>query len=147
MEWCVLRPKKNPTSSAAALPHTQKCNLVFCFSHCWMFVAGSTEGVCSFRQWGNVGLPLCILCLNPFFSDKYSYPFLLSPHFFCMRPFCIDPFRPCFSLPCWFMYLQGHYAPYLHPATHLIGKTGWQWCSVSSDPGDLFPFLLTALAS
>lgn len=74
MEWCVLRPKKNPTSSAAALPHTQKCNLVFCFSHCWMFVAGSTEGVCSFRQWGNVGLPLCILCLNPFFPTSFPTP-------------------------------------------------------------------------
>jgi len=42
-----------------------------------MFVAGSTEDLCSFRRWGNVGC-LCVLCaLPPFFQQ----PFLPLPPF------------------------------------------------------------------
>lgn len=149
MEWCVLQPKKNHTSSAAALPHTQKCNLVFltllniC---CWQY----WRSLC-LQAMGQCGAAFLYFVPQAHFSNKFSYPFLLSPHFFCMRPLCTDSFRPCFSLPCWFMYdtqcplfaiLASGYLPHWEDQ-----EPAWQWCSVSSDSGDLFPFLLTALAS
>lgn len=56
------------------LPSHKHTNITWCFSHCWMLVAGNTEGLCSFRQWGNVGLPLGILCLAPIFPTGFSTP-------------------------------------------------------------------------
>lgn len=49
-------------------------NITWCLSHHWMFVADSTEDLCSFRQWGNVGLPLCILCLASIFPTDFPTP-------------------------------------------------------------------------
>lgn len=94
-----------------------------------MFVVGSTEGLCSFRQWGNVGLPLCIFCLDPIFPTGFPTPSSLP------LTSAGDLFAQTLSGPV-FLYLagfcrayNGHYVPYLHLVTHLIGKTGNQAAS------------------
>lgn len=118
MEWRVLQSKKNPTPSAAALPptHREMQPGVFLTAEC-LLLAVLKVSVPSGN--GAVWGCLCVFCASTHFSKKFSYPFLLSPHFFCMRPLCTDPFRPCFSLSTY----DGHYVPYLYPATHLFGKT------------------------
>lgn len=123
MKWWVLQSKKNLTSSAAALPHTQKLNLVFftllnvCCWQCWRSLF--------FQAMKQCGAAFVYFVPQPHFSNMFSHPFFLSPHFFCMRPLCTDTFSGAV-----FLYLadscttyNGHYVPYLHLATHLIGKT------------------------
>lgn len=111
---------------------------------------------CGWQYWGSLflqaggqcGAAFVYFVPHPHFSKRLSYPFLLFPHYFCMRSLCTDSLRPYFSLPWGFIHnIQCYSVPYLHLATHLTTKTSNQfswWHLVSPDSDDLFPILLTA---
>lgn len=126
-------------------------NITWCLSHHWMFVADSTEDLCSFRQWGNVGLPLCILCLAPIFPADFPTP--SSFPLICCCSSSWDLFAQTFSVPV-SPYLAGscttynaHYVLCWLPTSLWKPAPGCQWCLLSFDSEDLFPILFTALAS
>lgn len=99
-----LQVNKNPKSSAVPLSCTHKHELMsFTFLN---VVAGSTEGLCSFRQRVNVGLPLCILCLIPIFPRGFP-----TPSSFSLTTSAWDLFAQTLSGPI-SPYLEGSYTTY-----------------------------------
>lgn len=130
-EQLDLQAYKYPKSQL--LPSHTHTNITQCLSDSQIIVAGSAEGLHSFRPWGNIGLPL-----TPFLQQVLlplpSFPSLvLHLHEICLHAIS----QALFLLTSLVIYkalvlcavLASSYPPQ-------------RMCSV-----DLFPILLTALAS
>lgn len=146
-----LQTNKNTKPSAAPFPYTHRHSLM---SFTLLSVCGWQYRRSLFLQAvGQRGAAFVYFVPCPHFSNRLSYPFLLSPHFFffCMRSLCTGSLSLYFSLPCWFICdmqcpLCAVLAPGYPPRCE-NQHPGCRWRFLSSDSDDLFFILLAALAS